>query len=251
MPVAEFDDVAIGYRARTVLAHVRWTIAGGEFWFLIGANGAGKTSLVRTLLGDLAPVRGSVRLGASGSRVGVGFVPQRCEVGRTLPITVGGFVGLGLVGVRCSQRERRERLDWALEHSGLGGMARRDYWALSGGQRQRALVARALVRRPTFLIADEPTAGLDLAAVDALLDGLRRLNREQGLTVLVVTHDLHKAARYGARFALCVDGTLVAGAAEDVLQPDTLRRAYGVEVDAGRVTLPANPAPVSSDGEPT
>jgi ABC-type cobalamin/Fe3+-siderophores transport system ATPase subunit len=107
-------------------------------------------------------------------------------------------------------------------------MERRSYWALSGGQRQRALVARALVRRPSLLLLDEPTLNLDPAAEDALLRLLTELRRTQALTLVFVTHDVEVAARYGTHLALVSGGRVRAGLARDILTADVLRDVFGV-----------------------
>jgi len=222
---------AFGYGGRTVLAGVDLDVLPGELWFLIGPNGEGKTTLLRGILGEVPPREGTLELApAVASRQALGFVPQRLELRPTLPATVREFVTLGLVGIRLSRAGRRERLRRALERVGLPAMEERDYWALSGGQRQRALVARALVRDPDFLIADEPTAGLDLPGTETLLGSIRDLNRSEGLTVIIASHDLAAAARHATHAALCSGGRLIAGPAADVLTPENLRRVFRVPV---------------------
>jgi ABC-type cobalamin/Fe3+-siderophores transport system ATPase subunit len=141
------------------------------------------------------------------------------------------FVRLGLVGIPASRAERENRLSWALGQVGLDGMEARDFWSLSGGQRQRALVARALIRRPRLLIADEPTSGLDLSIETALYESLAELNRTERLTVILVTHDLAIAARYGTHLALVHDGRVEAGATNEVLRSGTLEQAYGIPIE--------------------
>jgi zinc transport system ATP-binding protein len=229
-------DLSLAYGGLMVLEGVELALRRGEFWFLLGPNGSGKTTLLHAILGELAPRRGRVERHARlATREGIGFVPQRCDLNPTLPTTVEEFVLLGLVGLRADAPERRRRLEWALERVGLGGRERADYWSLSGGQRQRALLARALVRRPVFLILDEPTAGLDLPACEALLDCLDALNRDQALTILLVTHNLGSAPRHASHIALCARGQIIAGPARDVFDSAKLERAYGVplRVSAG------------------
>jgi len=225
----EARGLVLGYGRRVVLRDVNLAIRPGEFWFLLGPNGAGKTTLLGALLGVLPPLAGELVLHPDlAGRRRMGVVPQRCDLNPALPTTVREFVLLGTVGARQSRREEQARLAWALEHAGLGGMERRSYWALSGGQRQRALVARALVRRPSLLILDEPTSNLDPAAEDALLRLLTELRRTQGLTLVFVTHDVEIAARYGTHLALVSGGRVRAGAARDLLAPGILRDIFGV-----------------------
>jgi ABC-type Mn2+/Zn2+ transport system ATPase subunit len=225
----------LGYHGRTILDGVDLRIQRGEFWFVIGPNGQGKTTLLRAILGRLRPLAGRIeRRGELACPEGMGFVPQQCGMNPTLPTTVREFVLLGLVGIRARAEERETRLAWALRHVELTGMESRDYWSLSGGQRQRALVARALVRRPRLLIADEPTSGFDLSVESALYASLGALNRNERLTVVLVTHDLANAARYGTHLALVRHGGIEGGPAQQVLRSGNLEDAYGVPIDVSQ-----------------
>ncbi len=224
----------LGYGDRTILDGVELTIRSGEFWFLLGPNGHGKTTLLRALLGRLPPMNGQIeRRGEFACPACLGFVPQHCALNPTLPTTVREFVGLGLVGIHADKSQRRERLTWALARVGLAGSQHTDYWSLSGGQRQRALVARALVRRPRLLIADEPTSGLDLSVEAILLESLTELNRQERLTLIIVGHDLAVAARYGTHVALIHDGHVHAGPIHEIMTAENLRCAYGVSIAVG------------------
>jgi ABC-type Mn2+/Zn2+ transport system ATPase subunit len=225
------DNLALGYGRREVLRDVRLLVSRGELWFLLGVNGAGKTSFLRAVLGLLDAQAGRLELGLGKERIG--FVPQRCELNPSLPTTVREFVDLGLVGIGVTRAERAQRLAGVLDTVGLSGMERRDYWSLSGGQRQRCLVARALVRDPALLILDEPTSGLDPASEDALLRFLVDLNAERRLTMLFVTHDVELAWRHGTHVALFVGGGVVAGEKTEVMTGENLRRAYGGVVPDG------------------
>lgn len=220
-------NLTVAYGRTPVLRDVSLDIQAGELWCLLGPNGEGKTTLVRTILGLVPVAAGTLEVGADADgRRTVGFVPQRCELNPTLPTTLGEFVSLGLVGLRVSGAELRQRLDWALRTVDLPGRADADYWALSGGQRQRALLARALIRKPQLLILDEPTTGLDPTSEHALLDLLRQLNRQEKLTILLVTHDIPMAARYATHVALFHGGQLTCGVAEQMLTAENLARVF-------------------------
>lgn len=230
--VLKTTGLSLAYGHQTVLEDVNIEIGSGEFWFFLGANGEGKTTLLRAILGLLQPRAGQLWLRSDlARRERIGLVPQRCDLNPTLSTTVREFVLLGLVGIRVSRKERKERLSWALEKVGLGGMAERDYWSLSGGQRQRTLLARALVRRPTLLILDEPTNGLDFPTRESLLQSLDNLNQREQLTLLFVTHDLTIPAHYGTHIALFRGGRVQAGPSQEVLNPANLERAYGVPIE--------------------
>jgi len=227
----EAHGLVLAYDGRPVLSGVTFAVHEGEFWFLLGRNGSGKTTLLHAIVGMVPARAGRLWLAPEiASRERLGFVPQHCELRRALPMTVREFVLLGTVNSRSGRRDDAERLEWALAHVGLAGMSRRDYWSLSGGERQRALVARALVRRPSFLALDEPTANLDPGSEHGLVHLLADLNRAERLTLLVVTHDLAMAARHASHLALATEGRLVVGAREEILAPGTLARVFGVEV---------------------
>jgi ABC-type Mn2+/Zn2+ transport system ATPase subunit len=231
-PILVASCVRLGYGDRAVLDRVSFSVRPGEFWFVIGPNGHGKTTLLRAMLGRVRPHAGAIHFHGDFARPDrMGFVPQHCDLNPTLPTTLREFVLLGLVGIPCGKAERRDRFAWALDQVGLRGLESSNYWSLSGGQRQRALVARALVRRPRLLVADEPTSGLDLSVESALYESLAELNRTDRLTVVLVTHDLAVAARYGTHVALVHDGHVDAGRTNEILQPGNLERAYRVPIE--------------------
>jgi ABC-type Mn2+/Zn2+ transport system ATPase subunit len=205
-------DLALGYGERRVLSGVSLDVHRGEFWVFLGANGSGKTTFLRALLGIVAPLAGSLWLDPElAGRERIGFVPQRCELNPSRPTTVREFVSLGLVGTHVEARARAGRLTRALERCGLAGLERADYWSLSGGQRQRALVARALVRAPAMLALDEPMSHLDDDTAESLLGDLVAMNRTDGITLLLVTHDAAVAEAHASHVALFRDGTAIAG----------------------------------------
>lgn len=237
------ESLDLGYGRRTILHHVNLEIRRGEFWFCLGPNGEGKSTLMRTILGSLQPQSGTLWLHDELiSRSRIGFVPQRCDLNPALPSTVHEFVRLGVVGAKLPRREHSLHLTWALEKVGLQDLASQSYWALSGGQRQRALVARALVRRPQLLLLDEPTNGLDLPASEALLQCLDALYRHDRVSLMFITHDVAMAARYGTHAILLRGGKGVAGPIQTTLTSHHLEQTYGAKVDishdnTGRVTV--------------
>jgi len=223
------DRMTVGHRGHAVVRDVDLTVRRGDFWFLLGANGSGKTTCVRTLVGLLPPLGGTLEMETGlRERHGLGYVPQRSDLNPSVPTTVRELVTLGLVGIPLNRAARIARLDEALAAVRLEDMARIDYWTLSGGQKQRVLLARALVRRPTLLVLDEPTAGLDPAVERELLELLRDSRRERGLTILFVSHDLELAERLATHVALFQDGRALTGARCDVLTREHLSRVYGL-----------------------
>ena len=222
------SDVALGYGSHAILRGVSLEIRSGQFWSFLGPNGSGKTTLLRGFLGELKARAGTLEAPPPIDGVApIGFVPQRCEINPTLPITLDEFVGLGLVGTRLNKAARRERLAWVLETLWLPALARQSYWTLSGGQRQRALIARALVRRPRVLVMDEPTNNLDLVAESVVLKALTDFLIQHQAACLFVTHDLALAERYATHVGLVAEGGVMAGARADVLTRANLEPLYG------------------------
>jgi ABC-type Mn2+/Zn2+ transport system ATPase subunit len=217
----QLTGVTVGHGATVVLREIDWSVRTGEAWYVVGANGAGKSTLVATVLGRLPSLAGSVRRSP-----GVASIPQHCTLVRDLPVTVHEAILLGLTGLPA--RERAVRASEAAAVCGLTAVAQRQVWRLSGGERQRVLIARALALRPRLLILDEPTAGLDPAAergVLALVEGLVA----QGLTMVLVTHDLGLAASRASHVALIAGGRLRTCDPAELLQPTTLAALYGPE----------------------
>jgi ABC-type Mn2+/Zn2+ transport system ATPase subunit len=234
-PVVAVEQVTLGYGRRVVLRDVNLEIRQGEFWCLLGANGEGKTTLIKALLGAVRPIRGRIALrGDFQNRRRLGFVPQETEVNPSAPVTVFAFISGGLVGLGVDRSTAERRIRTVLDLMGITALRDRSLWALSGGQRQRALVARALVRDPLLLIVDEPTAGLDLAASSGLLEIITGLSRDKGITVVFVTHDLSIAAKRASHVGLFKGGRMVAGSLETTFTAENLQRTYGVTVELGR-----------------
>lgn len=221
-------DLKLGYGSKTILANVNLEVRAGDWWFIAGANGSGKTTLMNSLLGLVEPLGGELfRPGGRRAAEMIGFVPQRCEFNNTLPVTVDEFVLLGLTGMRVSRGEERERLLRALALVGLTGKGDERYWTLSGGQRQRALLARALIRRPPVLFLDEPTNELDVRARRNFLRLLERIHQDEGVTILLVTHQIELVEEYGTHAIIISDGAVMAGEKKKVFTKENLGRLFG------------------------
>lgn len=229
----ECVDLTLGHGGPAVLERVNLTVRSGDRWFLLGPNGRGKSTLLQALLGALRPTAGEVRRSISLREIG--FIPQRCDLNPCLSTTVREFVLLGGVGLRLSRAEREARLDKALRGVELQGLERKSYWSLSGGQRQRVLVARALMRAPRLLIADEPTNGLDPGAEDGLMDALAALHRDDGVTLVFVTHTLRLAAGHARQLALFSNRGVRCGPVAAMLRPENLADVYGAPVGAAHL----------------
>jgi zinc transport system ATP-binding protein len=185
-------DLAVGYGRSPVLQNLNATIARGDSVGLLGANGSGKTTLLKTIAGILPPLAGEIQ-SARGERPVVGYVPQRETLDHAFLLTSLEIVLMGICGrLGPGKFVRKAEREWAVEclgRTGAENLGEKAFAELSGGQKQRVLIARALVARPDLLLLDEPTAGVDTAATNAITELLGKLNGE-GVTIIMVNHDV-------------------------------------------------------------
>src|SRR5215471_15989246 len=190
----QLRNLSLGYDGRPVLEHLSLTIERGEFLALLGPNGAGKTTLLRGILGLIPVLAGHIEYGFDRLTHPPGYVPQRETLDPIFPLTVFEVVLMGtyarLAPLQRVSRGERRLATTCLEQVGLADLAGRPFWALSGGQKQRVLIARALAAEPEILMLDEPTSGVDPGATAAIMHLISSLNRDQGLTVVLVSHHL-------------------------------------------------------------
>jgi ABC-type Mn2+/Zn2+ transport system ATPase subunit len=202
-----------------LLVHVDVTIGSGCFPGLMGPNGAGTTTLLKTMAGILPVLKGTVRSGKEGPLV-LGYVPQRETLDpiflfKSREVVLMGTCGRVRPGRFYPRHEKQFALE-CLEKVGGMGLAEVRFDELSGGQKQRVLIARALATRPDLLLLDEPTAGLDAAAAISVLELLRDLHERQ-MTVVMVNHDLRAVRRVVDHVIWIHDGRLLSGAADELL----------------------------------
>jgi zinc transport system ATP-binding protein len=196
-PVLELRDGSVAYDGRPAVSGVDLVVEPGEVVAVLGANGSGKSTVVRACVGLLPLTTGTLALfGTPRDRfrewTRLGYVPQRGGATTGVPATVREVVATGRLarsGLRRRSAEDRRAVEAALETVGLADRARDSVGTLSGGQQQRVLIARALTCDPELLVLDEPTAGVDLASQAALADTLRTLVG-RGTTVVLVAHEL-------------------------------------------------------------
>jgi ABC-type Mn2+/Zn2+ transport system ATPase subunit len=234
----ELNGVSGGYEGAPVFADVDLHVPRGQFVGLIGPSGAGKTSLLKAMLGGLPSVSGEVLVG--GERVlpgrppaGTGYVPQIETVDWSFPVTVSDVVMMGRVRrmgpLPWPSRADRRAMEAILERLGMAGLGSRHIRDLSGGQQQRVFLARALIAEPELLILDEPTASVDVKTRDDILHLLAELNR-QGVTVILSTHELNAVAAH-LPWVVCVNGGIVAqGSPLEVFTAPILSRTFATEM---------------------
>ena len=215
MNALELDDVTFSYDGRPAVESVSFSVPDGELFGLVGPNGSGKTTLLKLLLGILQPDSGRIAVFgesvddfSAGKRVG--YVPQQStRRGRTMPLTVREVVAMGRYPHRPFGRfgsEDTAAIDDALRQVEISGLADRRLSRLSGGQQQRVLLARAVAAEADLLVLDEPTVGVDREARESFFGLLDRLN-SQGLTTVLVDHDLQTVVEHADRIA-CLNRSL-------------------------------------------
>ncbi len=212
------EAVGFAYGRHGVLDNVSLHVGPGEFVALTGPNGSGKSTLLRVALGLTPPERGSVRLfGEPPDRLDerwrVGYVPQRAVIVDQLPATVEEVVASGCVARRGWARrpsdKDQHRVDRALAVVALADRRRTPIVELSGGQQQRVFIARALASDPELLVLDEPIAGVDVESQDRFRDALVTRCRDDGVAVLLVSHELGAVADDLDRLIVLRGGTVV------------------------------------------
>lgn len=238
--LVRFEDVALGYGGVRVVDRLSFAVGAGDFFGIVGPNGAGKSTILKAMLGLLRPRAGTIAYGAPLHRdLRFGYVPQRHTLDVLYPLNVRAIVRMAQYArtglVRRPRPEAEREVDRALDAVHVTPLAGRRYGELSGGQRQRALIARALATGANVLVLDEPTDGMDLKSTHAILGLMRRLNREEGLTVVFVSHQLNEVANYVDRLLVIDEGRYDWGPVAEVLTPGILERIYGVPVVVDRV----------------
>ena len=261
----ELRNLTAGYRHAPVIRDVSFALPQGSIAALIGPNGAGKTTLLRTITGLLPPLSGSLRMfGSDLSRLSardrarlVGVVPQDMET--PMAFTVGEIVMMGRTSAirpwQPPSADDRRIAERAMAYTDVIDLQDRRFTELSGGERQRAVIAMVLAQQPRIILMDEPTSHLDMNHRMEVMQIVERMNREQGVTVLIVSHDLNLAAEFCSRLFLLDHGALAAdGTPREVLTEEQLRRVYHCDVRVqenpanGSVLVLPSPKPAVTHG---
>ena len=226
--VIEAENLGFAYGGDRVFSNVEFEVREGDFAAVIGSNGAGKSTLMRLLLGELTPSEGRVMLfGEDAARFRdwpkIGYVPQNAtRAGQDFPASVREIVEANLYSqaglFRLPGKALKARATEALRLVGMESFEKRPIGQLSGGQQQRVMLARVLTGQPKVMLLDEPTSGVDAKTVDTLYQLLTRLNREQNLTIVMVTHDVNRASGIASRVLCLEEGSLVELPRQQVLE---------------------------------
>lgn len=214
-------DASLGYEHRALLEHLTFTVRVGDYLCVVGENGSGKSTLLKVLLGLLKPMEGRITVDKSLKAGAIGYLPQQTCAQRDFPATVYEVVLSGFLSARRGRffYTAAEKSKALMNMGKLGVLELKDrcYRELSGGQQQRVLLARALCATQKMLLLDEPASGLDPKVTAEMYTFIEKLNREDGITVIMISHDVAAAARYASHI-LHIGDTVFFGTRADYLQ---------------------------------
>ena len=215
------QNLTVGYDGRTVLQGLNFEVNPGDYLCIVGENGSGKSTLMKTILGLQAPISGTILTGDGLRKNEIGYLPQQTQAQKDFPASVREIVLSGCQG-RCGSRpfyskEEKRLAEENIGKMGIGSLTKRCYRELSGGQQQRVLLARALCATRKMLLLDEPVSGLDPRVTAEMYGLIERLNREEGITVMMISHDISAALRYASHI-LHIGDAVFFGTKADYLQ---------------------------------
>lgn len=198
--VLEVKDLSFSYPDKSILHRLSFDVDAGDFMCIVGTNGTGKSTLLKLILNQLSPLEGEIKLLGTNSEkykdfASIAYVSQKAtNINRDFPATVEEVVSLGLYSkkglFKRNTKEDKKLIDSALERVGMLDYKHRQIGYLSGGQQQRVFIAKALISNPRIIFLDEPTTGIDIRAVDSICCLLGDLNKNSGITIVMVTHDI-------------------------------------------------------------
>ena len=198
--VLEVKDLSFSYPDKSILHRLSFDVDAGDFMCIVGTNGTGKSTLLKLILNQLSPLEGEIKLLGTNSEkykdfASIAYVSQKAtNINMDFPATVEEVVSLGLYSkkglFKRNTKEDKKLIDSALERVGMLDYKHRQIGYLSGGQQQRVFIAKALISNPRIIFLDEPTTGIDIRAVDSICCLLGDLNKNSGITIVMVTHDI-------------------------------------------------------------
>ena len=223
MALLEASGIGKNFGETKVLKDISLNLEQGEALAIIGSSGSGKSTLIKSLLGLLKPVSGSVQINRRIGKGAVGYLPQQTQVQRNFPVSVREVVLSGFLNDMrfrpfYNKKEKQEARHH-LEHLGIADLEKKCYGELSGGQQQRVLLARALCAADKILVLDEPVTGLDPMAANTLYESMELLHQE-GMAVVMVTHDMGNALKYADKILHISDNGYFFGSVGEYKQSD-------------------------------
>ena len=216
------EHVDFGYENQDAVIEVSLEVSTGDYICIVGENGSGKSTLMKGILGLLKPTEGKIEISEELKKAGIGYLPQQTAAQKDFPATVFEVVISGCLGKRgnrpfYSPKEKQTALS-NLERLGIADLKKSCFRDLSGGQKQRALIARALCATDKLLILDEPITGLDPSAIQDFYNIIRKLNREEQVAILMVSHDMANIVRQAGKILHLQQKALFWGTVQDYLK---------------------------------
>ena len=219
MALIRCEDVSIGYEGQTVVKDLYFSIQAGDYLCIVGENGSGKSTLVKSLLGLKSVEKGRIIYGDGLKQNEIGYLPQKTDAQKDFPASVYEVILSGRLNSRglkpfYTGADKKAAVE-KMELLGIRDLARQCFRDLSGGQKQRALLARALCATKTLLLLDEPVTGLDPIVTAEFYQLIRRINRESGIAVVMVSHDIESAVEDASHILHLQERMLFFGTAQD------------------------------------
>lgn len=230
MPQIICRDLSLGYDKKTVTSGISFEVDSGDYVCIVGENGSGKSTLMKALLGLLPIQDGRLEIAAELKNA-IGYLPQHTDAQLDFPASVEEVVMSGCIGhtgiLPIYKRSDKVRAHENLRKLGIDGLQRVSYRELSGGQRQRVLLARALCAANKMILLDEPVSGLDPAATAEMYRTISELNKKDGITVIMISHDVSAAVKYASHILHLAHTPRFFGKTEDYVKSDVF---FGGEV---------------------
>lgn len=232
MALIRSNNISLGYEGHILVENLNFGINEGDYLCIVGENGSGKSTLMRTMLGLQKPLSGAIEFGDGLKQTEIGYLPQQTVVQKDFPASVREIVLSGCQG-SCGLRpfyNKKEKLmaKRNIERMGLSALEGRCYREMSGGQQQRVLLARALCATDKLIVLDEPVSGLDPKVTQEMYDLIADLNKKDGISVVMVSHDVSAALRY-ADHILYMENDYFFGTKEEFLESKVGRRFASFE----------------------
>ena len=219
----ECKNLTAGYEGMPVVKDLSFNVSAGDYLCIVGENGSGKSTLMKTILGLRSALSGEIIFGDGLKQTEIGDLPQQTAQ-KDFPATVREVVRSGCLGRKglspFYSKADKKLCDDNIELLGITGIAHRSYRNLSGGQQQRVLLARALCATGKLLLLDEPVSGLDPMVTAEMYEIISRLNREQGITIIMISHDLQGALKYGTKILHMESGAYFFGTTAEYRSTD-------------------------------
>lgn len=233
MELLSLKNVSVGYDGKPVVEDISFSLNSGDYLCIIGENGAGKSTLMKTLLSLKLPLSGEIKFENGFSKSRIGYLPQQTDVQKDFPATVFEVALSGCLN-ECGLRPfyskaQKEKTELWLSRLEILKYKKRSYRSLSGGQQQRVLLVRALCAANGLILLDEPTAGLDLIVTKNMYDLIKKINTENGVTVIMVSHDLAAAEKYASHILRISRGKAFFGSVEEYRNSSEWKAFLGKE----------------------